>query len=194
MKRFLINKLKSTLLILILGLGIGTFQATAASVSPQMIEQFKQLPTSEQSRLAQQYGIDPSMLGGGSGSSQEIQQPQQPVVQPRSSAQPASFSPSASVISAKEEQSLKPFGYDLIAGQPITFAPVSDIPVPADYRIGPGDSINVQLYGKESKRFTLVVDRLGNVQIPDMEPVTVIDMTYGELKAAIQSFVSRSVQ
>ncbi|TKB46469.1 sugar transporter [Ferrimonas sediminicola] len=191
MKRSFQKILKSTLLIL--GLGIGAFQANAVSVSPQMIEQFKQLPASEQRRLAQQYGIDPSLLGGVSTGSQSIQQPQQPVVQPRSSAQPASVAPSASAVSAKEEQALKPFGYDLFAGQPTTFAPVSDVPVPADYRIGPGDSINVQLYGKESKRFALVVDRLGNIQIPDMEPVTVIGMSYGELKEAIQSFVAEKM-
>lgn len=37
-------------------------QLHAATPSPQMIEQFKKLPKSEQTRLASQYGIDPSML------------------------------------------------------------------------------------------------------------------------------------
>lgn len=39
-------------------------QAQAVTPSPQMIEQFKQLPKAEQQRLARQYGIDPSMISG----------------------------------------------------------------------------------------------------------------------------------
>ena len=34
---------------------------------------------------------------------------------------------------------LKPFGYDLFKRSPSTFAPVTDVPVPADYVVGPGD-------------------------------------------------------
>lgn len=39
-------------------------QVQAITPSPQMIEQFMTLPKAEQERLAQQYGIDPSMLSG----------------------------------------------------------------------------------------------------------------------------------
>ncbi|MBC7983261.1 MAG: hypothetical protein H7Y02_05330, partial [Candidatus Obscuribacterales bacterium] len=42
---------------------------------------------------------------------------------------------------------LKPFGYDLFAGSPSTFAPATDVPVPAEYVVGPGDSLQVQLVG-----------------------------------------------
>jgi hypothetical protein len=48
-----------------------------------------------------------------------------------------------------DEEALKPFGYDLFEGVPSTFAPVSDIQVPMDYLVGPGDTLNVQLYGNE---------------------------------------------
>ena len=47
------------------------------------------------------------------------------------------------------EEALKPFGYDLFEGVPTTFAPVSDIQVPLDYVVGPGDRLDVQLYGSE---------------------------------------------
>ncbi|TVQ48905.1 MAG: hypothetical protein EA371_04615, partial [Gammaproteobacteria bacterium] len=40
---------------------------------------------------------------------------------------------------------LKPFGYDLFEGVPSTFAPVSDIPIPAEYLLGPGDVLRAQL-------------------------------------------------
>ena len=47
------------------------------------------------------------------------------------------------------DEALKPFGYDLFEGIPSTFAPVSDIQVPVDYIVGPGDTLVVQLYGNE---------------------------------------------
>jgi len=48
------------------------------------------------------------------------------------------------------QEALKPFGYDLFEGVPSTFAPVSDIQVPIDYIVGPGDKFRLQLYGNES--------------------------------------------
>jgi protein involved in polysaccharide export with SLBB domain len=40
---------------------------------------------------------------------------------------------------------LRPFGYDLFERTPN--APATDIPVPVDYVLGPGDTVNVQLFG-----------------------------------------------
>ena len=49
------------------------------------------------------------------------------------------------------DEGLKPFGYDLFEGVPSTFAPVTDIQVPSDYVVGPGDTLNIQLYGNEPR-------------------------------------------
>ena len=46
-----------------------------------------------------------------------------------------------------DAEALKPFGYDLFAGVPSTFAPVTDVPVPSEYVVGPGDRLEVQLIG-----------------------------------------------
>ena len=40
-----------------------------------------------------------------------------------------------------EDDAIKPFGYDLFASDPSTFAPGNEVPIPSDYRIGPGDLI-----------------------------------------------------
>jgi len=36
-------------------------------------------------------------------------------------------------------EGLKPFGYDLFDSAPSTFAPVTNVPLPSDYTVGPGD-------------------------------------------------------
>ncbi|MCV5244950.1 polysaccharide biosynthesis/export family protein, partial [Escherichia coli] len=61
----------------------------------------------------------------------------------------------------KDEQGLKRFGLDLFAGSPTTFAPISDVPVPADYTVGAGDEIVIQLFGKENTTHRLRVNRAG---------------------------------
>ena len=45
------------------------------------------------------------------------------------------------------EPPLKPFGHDIFADALQAFAPVTDIPVPVDYVVGPGDRLEIQLFG-----------------------------------------------
>lgn len=86
--------------------------------------------------------------------------------------------------------SLKPFGYDLFAGSPSTFAPVTDVPVPANYIMGPGDQIRVQLYGKEANQFELTVDRKGEVAFPGIGPLVLAGMNYQEMTEYLTTVVS----
>ena len=48
-----------------------------------------------------------------------------------------------------ERDAIKPFGYDLFASDPSTFAPGNEVPIPSDYRTGPGDLIEIQLFGQK---------------------------------------------
>ena len=51
--------------------------------------------------------------------------------------------------------SIKPFGYDLFASDPSTFAPGNEVPIPSDYRIGPGDVVEIQLFGQRNESLQL---------------------------------------
>ena len=96
-------------------------------------------------------------------------------------------------LTAFDEEALKPFGYDLFEGAPSTFAPVSDIQVPADYIIGPGDTLVVQLYGNEPRTYELTVERDGRVNFPKLGPIAVSNMTFDSARAAIEGQVSRQL-
>ena len=67
---------------------------------------------------------------------------------------------------------LKPFGYDLFdpKNRPNTFTPDTEIPVPADYVIGPGDTVNVQLFGNQNNEYFLTVSRDGTINFPEIGP------------------------
>src|SRR6202011_273433 len=49
-------------------------------------------------------------------------------------------------------EALKPFGYDLFERAPSTFAPVTNVPVPSDYVIGPGDRLGGTRMGNNNRR------------------------------------------
>jgi protein involved in polysaccharide export with SLBB domain len=88
---------------------------------------------------------------------------------------------------------LKPFGYNLFAGSPTTFAPATDIPVPPDYKIGPGDTIAVQLFGKENRQYSLVVQRDGTLNFPNIGPIVVMGRNFQDLKQELLDRVSEDL-
>jgi polysaccharide export outer membrane protein len=96
-------------------------------------------------------------------------------------------------LQAFDEQALKPFGYDLFEGEPSTFAPVSDIQVPVDYVVGPGDRLNVQLYGNEPATYMLTVGRDGRINFPKLGPIMVSNMSFDRARAAIEQQVAQQL-
>ncbi|MDQ6972730.1 MAG: SLBB domain-containing protein, partial [Mariprofundaceae bacterium] len=80
---------------------------------------------------------------------------------------------------------LKQFGYDLFAGAPTTFAPATDVPVPPEYVLGPGDELKVQLFGQKNDVFSLTVDRDGSVAFPEVGSVNLAGMSFTDAKALL---------
>ena len=166
------------------------FSCTALAFTPtaEQIEQFKKLPKAEQEALAKQYGINLSSLNNMTNISQDVENADNSV-KPRNINIPLEenkkdkFDPT--------EEPLKPFGYELFSGEPSTFMQVDNVSVPADYIIGRGDTINVNLYGKESASHTLVVDNEGHFTIPDFSPIQVAGVTYSEFKELIKNKISQ---
>jgi len=88
---------------------------------------------------------------------------------------------------------LKPFGYDLFDHPISTFAPATNVPVPAGYIVGPDDQIELQLYGSKNQNLRLRVGRDGNVNVPEIGPVSVAGQTFASAKAQIESRVERQM-
>jgi len=83
---------------------------------------------------------------------------------------------------------LKPFGYDLFGTRaPSTFAPLANVPVPADYIIGAGDELNVQLYGNQNRSLRLIVGRDGIINLPELGPMNVSGQHFSSVKQAIEA-------
>lgn len=88
---------------------------------------------------------------------------------------------------------LRQFGYELFAGIPSTFAPANNIPVPLNYVIGPNDTVILQLYGQRNARYEIVISREGNLEFPEIGPLNVTGLTFGEMRELIEITVATSL-
>ena len=86
---------------------------------------------------------------------------------------------------------IKQFGYDAFQETVSTFAPVLDVPVNEDYIIGPGDSFRITLWGKVNVTYPAVVDRNGEISIPEIGVLKVWGLTYGELKKYLNHEIAK---
>lgn len=144
--------------------------------------------------MASQYGVDLDSIAGSSG--QQNQRPQNVnVVEPVDAITDQEREQARKEQETNEEQDrknggLKPFGYDLFAGSPTTFAPVTEIPIPNDYTLGPGDVLRVQLWGKENQQLELPVSRDGTISFPQSGPQTIAGLSFDEARSQIKKLVS----
>lgn len=90
-------------------------------------------------------------------------------------------------------RALRPFGYDLFDRQVSSFAPVTNVPVPANYVLGPDDQLQIQLYGNQNRTLYLTVGRDGLVQLPEIGPVAVGGQTFDAAKADLEARVGRQI-
>ena len=166
----------------------------AQSISQSQIEQFKSMPRAQQEALASQYGVDLDSIAGSA--SQQKQRPQNVnVVEPVDAISDEERERARQEQDDNDEQDrknggLKPYGYDLFVGSPTTFAPVTEIPIPNNYTLGPGDVLRVQLWGKENQQLELPVSRDGTVSFPQSGPQTVAGLTFDQARQQIKKRVS----
>jgi polysaccharide export outer membrane protein len=88
---------------------------------------------------------------------------------------------------------LKPFGYDLFDHPISTFAPSTNVPVPVGYVVGPGDELDVQIYGAKNGNLRLIVGRDGRVSVPQLGPISVGGQTFESAQAQLESSIERQI-
>lgn len=192
-------KLKKFLKNIVLGSAFLSFSGGVYAQMPSQaqIEQFKRMPKAQQEALARQFGIDVSLItGGGLGSSTDDialkQQDSERIGEQALNIEQLLFEKQVE-SNFEEVDEIKRFGVEMFKGQVDGFTPQNNIPVPADYTVGVGDVLKLQLYGKENSSDELIVGRDGNILFPGIGPITVAGMSYGELKKAIVSIAQEKM-
>ena len=83
------------------------------------------------------------------------------------------------------EEESKIFGYDLFLDGNLTFAPNLDIPTPVDYKLGPKDVLNIDIWGATQEFLTLEVNNEGVIRPEDLSPIYVNGLTIEEAQKKI---------
>jgi polysaccharide export outer membrane protein len=91
------------------------------------------------------------------------------------------------------EQALKPFGYDLFAQYPASFNPITNVPVPSNYIVGPGDVLDVLLYGNQDHAYQMTVGRDGRINFPQLGPIAVGGQLFSAVQSEIESRVAHQM-
>ena len=146
--------------------------------SAEQLQMLQSLPDSEKRVLMGKYGSAPET----SQMPEPVVQTVRPIVATTDSVKKIDSKSFTLEEEQVEPESLKPFGSFLFAGQPTTFAPVNDIPIPTDYILGPGDQLKVHLFGSKNESYELVIDRNGQVSMPSLGPITLSGMDFSEAK------------
>ncbi len=162
----------------------------AQTPTPEQIKMFQNLPADQQQALASKYGF--SIPSSSSSNKSPYENPQ--LIKPRAESSGAvSSNIEEQWLKKGEQEELKRFGLELFAGSPSTFAPLSDVPVPANYTVGAGDEIIVQLFGKENETYRLRVNRAGTINFPSLGPVNVAGMHFSDVRNSLTQRVKEQM-
>lgn len=170
-------------------------QSLPAGVTPQMAQQFQSMSPAQQQALAQQYGValpgaapqqaeQVSNLGDAGEQLEQSQVAYEEVLEDEESIDD---------VGGDIKQALPRYGRSLFNREVSTFAPTDDALVPDEYRLGVGDQLVVQLFGKENATYTLSVGRDGNINFPKLGAITVSGLTFEDSRALIDTRIEQQL-
>lgn len=84
---------------------------------------------------------------------------------------------------------LKPriFGEELFNNPDLTFAPDLNLPTPAGYQLGPGDELNIDIFGYSDVTHRVRVSPDGYIRIPNLGPIQVNGLTIDDARKLIRA-------
>jgi polysaccharide export outer membrane protein len=189
-----LTKMKSCLLLLASLCCFVSLASAQSQPSASQIKYFQSLSSSEQRKIAEQYGIS---LPNNNGSNTQQQNSQLPKtiyrseyerMQQQEKGGDQQMSPSNQFdLDDQSSDELPIFGMRFFAGQATSFTPIGDLPVSADYIVSPGDEVNIQVYGKLNEQYELLVRRDGTINIPNLGPFSVVGKRFSQVREELHS-------
>ena len=79
------------------------------------------------------------------------------------------------------------FGRDIFNNKNLTFEPTMNIATPQNYTLGPGDAVNVDVWGASHKSFQSTVSPDGTIQIEGFGPVSVAGLSVEQANSRLRS-------
>ena len=183
---------------------VGVFSALASlsalgqglppGVTPGMLDQLRTMSPAQQQALARQYGISLPDMVQRTDAGPRLAEPGQPLLSPSDQQYLEDFSLVAEGIDGEEDENKRVrFGMSLFDSEVSTFAPTDNAPVPDSYRLGVGDELVIQLYGKENDQLFLEVGRSGEVSFPKLGAITLSGLSFEDARDLIKTRVAQQL-
>ena len=96
-------------------------------------------------------------------------------------------------LDADEEEDKCPeciYGYNFFEYAPTTFAPTESMPISSDYVLGPGDMLEIFLYGNDEDEATAFISRTGEIFVPYIGPVNLLGLTFEQANELLKTRVA----
>ena len=87
----------------------------------------------------------------------------------------------------KEKATKKVFGRDIFNNKDLSFEPNLNIATPANYHLGPGDAVYIDIYGASQKSVESTVTPDGYINIEGYGPIYVSGMTVAQANARVRA-------
>lgn len=85
------------------------------------------------------------------------------------------------------------YGYELFNNIPTTFALSSNVPIPQDYILGPGDKLKIEYFGNKKEKSEDFISRTGFINLPLLGPINVVGQNIKNAMKLIQRRVSEEL-
>ena len=93
--------------------------------------------------------------------------------------------------SAPEAAGIQIFGHNLFQNRNLSFEPSVNLATPANYRLGPGDEVIIDIWGASENTIRQTISPEGSIQVKDLGPVYLNGMTVKEANAYLQRELSK---
>jgi protein involved in polysaccharide export with SLBB domain len=90
-----------------------------------------------------------------------------------------------------KNDNLKVFGSELFRSKNLSFEPNQNMPTPSNYILGPGDEVEVNIYGIQQFNFSGVISKNGSLNIPNVGEVFLSGLTFDAVKSKLQKQIGK---
>jgi len=91
------------------------------------------------------------------------------------------------ILARQQDSRNKIFGHDLFNNESLSFEPNMNIATPKDYLLGPGDAVNIDVYGASQESYTLTISPDGDVTVPGFGPIQLSGLTVSQANSRLRS-------
>ena len=81
------------------------------------------------------------------------------------------------------------YGRQVFEEVPSTFSPVENVPVPADYVLGPGDQLLIRAWGRIDLDSRVTLDRNGQINLPKVGTLTMAGLRYSQAEGFLHTAI-----